>query len=71
MLNFQVKCNVFVIVKLNIINILNDFFSPIGLFYRDVVGMDLKMFSVILMEVTLNSLSCNRKYVLFVALCGC
>lgn len=39
LMNFQVKLNVLAIAKLNSINILNDFFSPRGLFYKVVMGM--------------------------------
>lgn len=42
LMNFQVKLNVLVIAKLNSINILNDFFSPTGLFYKDAVRMNPK-----------------------------
>lgn len=42
LMNFQVKWNVLLIAKLNSINILNDFFSPTGIFYKDVVGMNPK-----------------------------
>lgn len=69
-LNFQVKLNAFVIVKLKIINILNDF-SPTGLLNRGLVGMDPKVFCIILIEINLNSLLCSRKYVPFLTLSGC
>lgn len=70
MLNFRVKLNVVLFVKLKIINILNDF-SPTGPLNKGLVGMDPKMFCIILIEITLNSLLCNKKYVPFLTLSGC